>query len=73
MSDTVLIALISSSAAVLSSVFTGIISSSKTIYRIDQLEKKVEKHNKLVERMVAVERDIKSAHHRLDKVEEKRG
>jgi hypothetical protein len=69
MSDTIIIAIISSCAALASSIFTGLISSSKTIYRIGQLEKKVEKHNNLVERMVAVEQSCKSAHHRLDKVE----
>lgn len=73
MNDTIIIAIISSGAALMSSIFTGIISSSKTIYRIDRLEKKVEKHNNLVERMVAVEQSTKSAHHRLDKVEEVRG
>ena len=34
----------------------GIIASNKlTVYRICQLEKKVEKHNNLVERMIKVE------------------
>jgi len=36
------------------------------MWRITALEKKVEKHNNLVERMAAVERDVRSAHHRLD-------
>lgn len=36
------------------------------LWRITQLEKKVEKHNQLVERMVVVEQSTKSAHHRLD-------
>ncbi len=43
--------------------FGGIIVSNKlTTYRIEQLEKKVEKHNTLVERMTKVEM-------RLDNVE----
>lgn len=47
----------------------GIIASGRlTIYRISQLEKKVEKHNNLVERMVKVENSIKSAHHRIDEL-----
>lgn len=70
MSDPVLIAIISGTAAVVSSVLTGFITGSKTIYRINQLEKKVEKHNSLVERMVVVEQSTKSAHHRLDRLEE---
>jgi tetrahydromethanopterin S-methyltransferase subunit G len=68
MVDTVLIAIISSSAALASAVLTGIITSGKTIYRIDQLEKKVDKHNGLVERMVVVEQSSKSAHHRIDEL-----
>ncbi len=45
----------------------GILASQKLMnYRIEQLEKKVDKHNNLVERMAAAERDIKSAHRRID-------
>lgn len=48
----------------------GILTSAKlTNYRIQQLEKKVEKHNCLVERMVAVEERAKSNTHRLDDLE----
>lgn len=34
----------------------------------DRLEKKVEKHNNLVERMAIVEQSAKSAHHRIDDI-----
>ncbi len=40
-------------------------------YRIEQLEKKVEKHNNVVERMALVEKDIRVANHRLDDLERK--
>ena len=33
---------------------------TKTLYRIEQLEKKVEAHNNLVERMTIVEQEEKS-------------
>lgn len=47
----------------------GIIASNKvTLFRISQLEKKVEKHNNLVERMVKVEDSTKSAHKRIDDI-----
>lgn len=37
----------------------GILVSSKlTLYRLEQLEKKVDKHNNLIERMYKVEKDI---------------
>ena len=47
----------------------GIMTANKlTVYRIEQLEKKVEKHNNLAERMIIVEQSTKSAHHRLDEI-----
>ena len=50
--------------------FLGVLASNKLInYRIQQLEKKVEKHNNLVERMVLVETEVKSAQHRLESLE----
>lgn len=50
--------------------FLGVLASNKLInYRIQQLEKKGEKHNNLVERMVLVETEVKSAQHRLDSLE----
>lgn len=44
----------------LGGTFGGILVSSKlTNYRIEQLEKKVEKHNSIVERMYVAETEIK--------------
>lgn len=47
-----------------------------TIYRIDQLEKKVEKHNNVIERVynlekneAVMEEEIKVANHRIDDLE----
>ena len=40
--------------------------------KIDDLTAKVEKHNQLVERMTAVERDIKTAFNRLDDLKGKK-
>jgi hypothetical protein len=39
--------------------------------KLDTLDKKQEKHNNLIERMVRVEDSTKSAHHRIDKMEQK--
>lgn len=51
--------------------FGGIIASNKLVqYRLEQLEKKVEKHNNLVERMTVCEEKIKVANHRIDDLEE---
>lgn len=38
--------------------------------RIKYLEQKVDKHNEVVERMAMAERDIKSAHRRIDEMRE---
>lgn len=38
------------------------------IYRINELEKKQEKHNNLVERVAVAERDIKTINRRLDEL-----
>lgn len=38
-------------------------------YRIEQLEKKVDKHNKFAERMPVVEEQIKVINHRLEDLE----
>ena len=49
----------------------GIMTSNRlTAYRIEQLEKKVNKHNNLIERMAIVEQSVKSAHHRIDELNE---
>jgi hypothetical protein len=57
-SDVVVVAIISLCGTLIGT-FGGIIASTKlTTYRLEQLEKKVEKHNTLVERMYKVEEDI---------------
>lgn len=67
MSDTVIVAICS-----LVGTFGGIITSNRmTTYRIEQLEKKVEKHNNIVERTFQLEGRMKEAEH--DIVDMKRG
>ena len=51
----------------------GVMAANRlTNYRIGELEKKVEKHNNLSERMIIVEQSTKSAHHRLDQIVEEK-
>ena len=51
--------------------FGGIITASKlTNYRIEQLERKVDKHNNFAERIPLIQNDIKVANHRIDDLEE---
>jgi tetrahydromethanopterin S-methyltransferase subunit G len=71
MSDVVLISLISLGGT-LTGTFGGIVTANRlTVYRIEQLEKKVEKHNNLVERMFAIEAKITNISHRVDELEER--
>ncbi len=70
MSEGVVIALLSLGGTALGSL-GGVVASAKLVnFRLAALEAKVEKHNNLVERMVAVEQSVKSAHHRLDGLHE---
>lgn len=39
-------------------------------YRLEQLEKKVDKHNQIVERMAIAEERLKVANHRISSLEE---
>lgn len=58
--------------ALLALVGTGIGSYSGfklTSYRVEQLEKKVDKHNQFAERLPVLEEKIKVMNHRLDDLE----
>jgi hypothetical protein len=58
MSETIIIALLSFVGTVVGSLL-GILAANKlTNYRLEQLEKKVEKHNNLVERMYNLETKV---------------
>lgn len=41
-------------------------NSALIAYRLEELEKKVQKHNSIVERLTIVERDLKSAYSKID-------
>ena len=67
----IIVAVIAFAGTVLGSL-GGILTSARlTTYRIEQLEKKVEKHNSVVERVTLVEQSTKSAHHRIDDIEDR--
>lgn len=77
MNETIIVALLSL-AGTLAGSLLGILAANKlVVYRIEQLEKKVEKHNQVVERVYSLERseavieeEIKVANHRIDDLEE---
>ena len=67
MTDTVIVAIISLLGTLLGS-FGG---TQLVKYRIEQLEKKVEKHNSLVEKTYILEEKVKVANHRIEDLERK--
>lgn len=67
MSDPAFIATIISSIVTLIGTFGGILTASKlSNYRIEQLEKKVDKHNNLVEKTYGLEKDQNETRKDLD-------
>ena len=60
--------------ALIGTIIGATTASNKTqallVYRLDELEKKVEKHNQVVERTVVLERDMKTAFNRIDEIRE---
>lgn len=76
MSDGIVIALITLLGSGLGSLGGVIISNKLTTYRLEQLEKKVDKHNHVVERTYKIEerlalneKDIVVANHRISDLE----
>ena len=59
MTDSIIVALISGGLALVGTVLSNLFTHSKTLYRIEQLEKKQDKLNNLIERMYLCEGQIK--------------
>lgn len=70
--EAIIIAFITGGLAVVSNIVVAVANNSKTLYRIDQLEKKVEKHNNLVERIVVLEQNDKAQWKYIDQFKEER-
>lgn len=76
MSETIIVGILSLFGTLIGSL-GGIMAANKlVVYRIEQLEKKVEKHNNVIERVYKLEKDdavikeeIKVANHRIDDLE----
>ena len=71
MSEGIIIALISGGLSVIGYVIGAYMSQSKTLYRLEQLEKKQDKHNSLIERMYIAEDKINLIEQRIDSHEHK--
>lgn len=76
MSDAIVVALIGLGGSAIGSLIGVMASSRLTQYRLEQLEKKVQAHNNLIDRMYAreehdevVDEKIKVINHRIDDLE----
>lgn len=69
MTGTILVSLISLMGTLAGSLGGIIVSSKLTNYRIEQLEKKVDKHNGFAERIPVLNERIDDIRHRLEELE----
>ena len=79
MSDAIIVALSTGAVSLLGSAASMVVSSKKakqqanvTLYRIDQLEAKVSKHNNLVERTYKLEGRMQEAEHDIRDLKNRR-
>ena len=68
MSEAVLVAIISGLLTLIGTVLAVVVTNSKTLYRIEQLEKKQDKYNNLQERTLLAEKDIKHIYNEIDEI-----
>lgn len=76
MSEAIILALIALVSSLGGSFLGVLTSNNKTLYRIEQLEKKVDKHNSVIERVYKLEQHeavldekITVANHRIEDLE----
>jgi len=76
LSETIIIALLSLAGTLFGSLGDILTANKLTTYRIQELEKKVEKHNNVIERVYNLEKheavldeELKVANHRIEDLE----
>lgn len=69
--DTIIVALITLVGTIGSGVLSAVISNNLIKYRVEQLEKKVDKHNNLIDRMYKAESSIKLIQEEVDNLKNK--
>ena len=76
MMESIIVAVITGGMALLGNVMSNLSTHSKTMYRIEQLEKKQDIHNQVIERVYQLEKVTeileerqKTANHRIDDLE----
>lgn len=71
MTPEVLNALISAIAVILSGLISAIVSNKLMAYRIEQLEKKVDKHNSVIDRTYHLEAEVEVIENQIDNLKNK--
>lgn len=76
MTESIIVAVITGAVTLIGTIVTILTANSKTLYRIEQLEKKQDKYNNLQERVYNLEgradlgeERMKVANHRIDDLE----
>lgn len=66
--STILVALLSLAGTLIGSM-AGILAANKlVVYRVEELEKKVDKHNNLIERVALIEQNDKAQWRNIDEI-----
>lgn len=71
MTPEVLNALISAIAVIVSGLISAIVSNKLMTYRIEQLEKKVDKHNTVIDRTYHLEAEVEVIENEIDNLKNK--
>lgn len=64
-------ALISAASSLLGIVLTSLITNSLVKYRVQELEKKVDKHNQVIERIYKIEEKVENIEASLERIKDK--
>ena len=70
MNGETLVSLLSLAGTLIGSIIGILTANRLSNYRIEALEKKVDKHNSIIERTAILERDTKTLFNRLDELRE---
>ena len=67
--ETIIVAIITLIGTIGSGILSAVISNNLIKYRVEQLEKKVDKHNNLIDRMYKAETNIEVIQEEIEQLE----
>jgi len=71
MSDVIIVAILSLAGTLAGSYFSQRKTTALVVYRLEELEKKVDKHNSVIERQYKTEEKMENVFKRIDLLERK--